>query len=123
MSSSLSCCSSLNGGSAAGQGPAVVAPDSGAELIGKLEAYNPAGSVKDRIGVAMIEAAEAAGEIDRDTVIVEPTSGNTGIALAMVAKLRGYRLVCVMPENTSEERRQLLRMWGAEIVPSPKLVT
>jgi [CysO sulfur-carrier protein]-thiocarboxylate-dependent cysteine synthase len=85
----------------------------------KLEDRNPTGSVKDRPALAMIEAAEAEGRLSPGATILEPTSGNTGIALAMAAKLKGYRLICVMPENTSEERRQLLRMWGAEIIPSP----
>jgi cysteine synthase len=85
----------------------------------KLEDRNPTGSVKDRPALAMIEAAEADGSLAPGATILEPTSGNTGIALAMAAKLKGYRLICVMPENTSEERRQLLRMWGAEIIPSP----
>jgi cysteine synthase B len=85
----------------------------------KLEDRNPTGSVKDRPALAMIEAAEAEGRLAPGATILEPTSGNTGIALAMAAKLKGYRLICVMPENTSEERRQLLRMWGAEIIPSP----
>jgi cysteine synthase len=84
----------------------------------KLEDRNPTGSVKDRPALAMIEAAEAAGRLAPGATILEPTSGNTGIALAMAAKLKGYRLICVMPQNTSEERRQLLRMWGAEIIPS-----
>ena len=85
----------------------------------KMEDRNPTGSIKDRPALAMIEAAEADGSLRPGATILEPTSGNTGIALAMVAKLKGYRLICVMPENTSEERRQLLRMWGAEIIPSP----
>ena len=85
----------------------------------KLEDRNPTGSVKDRPALAMIEAAEAEGRLAPGATILEPTSGNTGIALAMAAKLKGYALVCVMPENTSEERRQLLRMWGAQIIPSP----
>lgn len=87
-------------------------------LWAKLEDRNPTGSVKDRPALRMIEAAEAAGELTPGATILEPTSGNTGIALAMAAKLKGYQLICVMPENTSEERRQLLRMWGAEIIPS-----
>ena len=91
----------------------------GAEVLAKLEFYNPAHSVKDRIGLAMIEAAEAAGRIDPDTVIVEPTSGNTGIALAMVCAARGYRCKLVMPETMSNERRMLLRAYGAELVLTP----
>jgi cysteine synthase A len=90
-----------------------------AEILAKLEFYNPAHSVKDRIGLAMIEAAEAAGKIGPDTVIVEPTSGNTGIALAMVCAARGYRCTLVMPETMSTERRTLLRAYGAELVLTP----
>jgi cysteine synthase B len=93
------------------------APD--VRLWAKLEDRNPTGSIKDRPALKMIEQAEKTGVLRPGCTILEPTSGNTGISLAMAAKLKGYRLVCVMPENTSEERRQLLRMWGAEIVPSP----
>jgi cysteine synthase len=88
-------------------------------LWAKLEDRNPTGSIKDRPALRMIEQAEADGTLRPGCTILEPTSGNTGISLAMAAKLKGYRIVCVMPENTSEERRQLLRMWGAEIVSSP----
>ena len=88
-------------------------------LWAKLEDQNPTGSIKDRAALWMVEAAEKDGSLRPGCTILEPTSGNTGISLAMAAKLRGYRLVCVMPENTSEERRQLLRMWGAEIISSP----
>ncbi|MFI8085090.1 PLP-dependent cysteine synthase family protein [Kitasatospora sp. NPDC086009] len=88
-------------------------------LWAKLEDRNPTGSIKDRPALHMIERAEAAGLLTPGCTILEPTSGNTGISLAMAAKLKGYRMVCVMPENTSEERRELLRIWGAEIIPSP----
>ena len=91
----------------------------GVRLWAKLEDRNPTGSIKDRPALRMIEEAERDGTLRPGRTILEPTSGNTGISLAMAAKLRGYRMVCVMPENTSEERRQLLRMWGAEIVSSP----
>jgi len=96
-----------------------MSPTPDVRLWAKLEDQNPTGSVKDRVGLAMVAAAEKDGTLRPGCTILEPTSGNTGISLAMAAKLRGYRLVCVMPENTSEERRQLLRMWGAEIVASP----
>jgi cysteine synthase len=94
-----------------------VAPECGAELVAKLEAYNPAGSVKDRIGIAMVDAAEAEGRIEpgRNT-IVESTSGNTGIALAFVCAAKGYDLVLTMPQGMSRERDNLLRMYGAEVV-------
>jgi cysteine synthase B len=88
-------------------------------LWAKLEDRNPTGSIKDRAALAMIAAAEAAGRLTPGCTILEPTSGNTGISLAMIAKLKGYGIVCVMPENTSTERRQLLEMFGARIVSSP----
>jgi cysteine synthase B len=88
-------------------------------LWAKLEQYNPTGSVKDRPAFYMIADAEKRGLLPPGATILEPTSGNTGISLAMAAKLRGYRLICVMPENTSIERKQILAMWGAEIVSSP----
>jgi cysteine synthase A len=87
-----------------------------ANILAKLEFFNPIGSVKDGIGVSMIDAAEAAGALDKDTVLVEPTSGNTGIALAFVAAARGYRLILVMPESMSIERRKMLALLGAELV-------
>ncbi|MFF7636611.1 PLP-dependent cysteine synthase family protein [Kitasatospora sp. NPDC008050] len=88
-------------------------------LWAKLEDRNPTGSIKDRPALYMIERAEAAGRLTPGCTVLEPTSGNTGISLAMAAKLKGYRMICVMPENTSQERRELLRMWGAEIISSP----
>jgi len=96
-----------------------LAKGSAAQVLVKLEYCNPAHSVKDRIGLAMIEAAEAAGQIRPDTVILEPTSGNTGIALAMVCAARGYRCTLVMPDTMSRERRLLLRAYGAELILTP----
>jgi len=91
----------------------------GVRLLAKLEGQNPTGSIKDRVAKAMIEAAEAAGDLESGREILEPTSGNTGISLALVARLKGYRLTCVVPENVTEERLRLLRLYGAGIVLSP----
>jgi cysteine synthase A len=96
-----------------------LAKGSTAQVLAKLEYCNPAHSVKDRIGLSMIEAAEAAGQIRPDTIILEPTSGNTGIALAMVCAARGYRCTLVMPDTMSRERRMLLRAYGAELILTP----
>ncbi|MFD7511474.1 PLP-dependent cysteine synthase family protein [Streptomyces sp. NPDC059853] len=96
-----------------------LSPSGSVRVWAKLEDRNPTGSVKDRPALYMIEQAEKAGRLTPGCTILEPTSGNTGISLAMAAKLKGYRMVCVMPENTSAERRQLLAMWGAEIISSP----
>jgi cysteine synthase B len=106
-----------------GQTPLVelskLSPRPAVRLYAKLEGENPSGSIKDRVAKAMIEAAETAGELEPGRALLEPTSGNTGIALALVAKLKGYPLTCVLPENATEERRKLLRLYGAEIVDSP----
>jgi cysteine synthase B len=96
-----------------------LSPKTSVRLYAKLEGQNPTGSIKDRVALAMIEAAEAAGDLEPGRELLEPTSGNTGIALALVAKLRGYSLTCVLPENATEERRRLLRLYGATIVESP----
>jgi cysteine synthase B len=96
-----------------------LSPSADVRLWAKLEDHNPTGSIKDRAALRMVVEAEKDGLLKPGCTVLEPTSGNTGISLAMAAKLRGYRIVCVMPENTSEERRQLLTMWGAEIVSSP----
>ena len=106
-----------------GQTPLVelprLSPRPEVRLYAKLEGANPTGSTKDRVALAMIEASEASGELESGRSLLEPTSGNTGISLAMVAKLKGYPLTCVMPENATEERRRLLRIYGAEIIDSP----
>ncbi|MEX2646606.1 MAG: cysteine synthase family protein [Gaiellaceae bacterium] len=96
-----------------------LSPSPSVRLYAKLEGQNPTGSIKDRVAKAMIEAAEAAGELEPGRALLEPTSGNTGISLALVAKLKGYPLTCVLPENATEERKRLLRLYGAEIVESP----
>jgi len=96
-----------------------LSPKPSVRLYAKLEGQNPTGSIKDRVAVAMIEAAEAAGELELGRELLEPTSGNTGISLALVAKLKGYSLTCVLPENATEERKRLLALYGAEIVYSP----
>ncbi|GGK86233.1 cysteine synthase [Sphaerisporangium melleum] len=96
-----------------------LSPSPDVRVWAKLEDRNPTGSVKDRPALWMVEQAEKDGLLTPGCTILEPTSGNTGISLAMSARLKGYKLICVMPENTSEERRQLLRMWGAEIISSP----
>ncbi|HKI93409.1 MAG TPA: cysteine synthase family protein [Gaiellaceae bacterium] len=94
-------------------------PKPGVRIYAKLEGQNPTGSIKDRVAKAMIEAAEASGELEPGRELLEPTSGNTGISLALIAKLKGYPLTCVMPANATEERRRLLRLYGATIIDSP----
>ena len=96
-----------------------LAPKPGVSIYAKLEGQNPTGSIKDRVAKAMIEAAEASGDLAPGRELLEPTSGNTGISLALIAKLKGYPLTCVMPANATEERRTLLRLYGATIVDSP----
>jgi [CysO sulfur-carrier protein]-thiocarboxylate-dependent cysteine synthase len=96
-----------------------LSPKPGVRILAKLEGQNPAGSVKDRIALAMVEAAEAAGDLKPSSTVIEPSSGNTGIALAMISRIKGYHLKIVLPENVTVERRQLLEAYGAEIIPSP----
>ena len=96
-----------------------LSPAPNVRLWAKMEDRNPTGSIKDRTAISMIDEAEKSGVLKPGATILEPTSGNTGISLAMAAKVRGYSLICVMPENTSPERRQLLEMWGAQIISSP----
>src|SRR3954469_9363020 len=96
-----------------------VTEGAGATVLSKLEFYNPSASVKDRIGIAIVDAAEASGELTPGGTIIEATSGNTGIALAMVGAARGYRVVLTMPETMSVERRMLLKAYGAEVVLTP----
>ena len=96
-----------------------LSPSPNVRLWAKMEDRNPTGSIKDRAALSMLDAAEASGQLKPGSTILEPTSGNTGISLAMAAKVRGYHLICVMPDNTSPERRQLLEMWGAKIISSP----
>jgi [CysO sulfur-carrier protein]-thiocarboxylate-dependent cysteine synthase len=96
-----------------------LSPNPRVKLYAKLEGQNPSGSIKDRIALAMIETAEASGELQPGRALLEPTSGNTGIALALVAKLKGYPLTCVMPENATEERQRLLGLFGADVILSP----
>jgi [CysO sulfur-carrier protein]-thiocarboxylate-dependent cysteine synthase len=96
-----------------------LAPVGDVRIFAKLEGQNPTGSIKDRVAKAMIEAAEASGELEPGRELLEPTSGNTGISLALVSKLKGYPLTCVMPQNATEERKRLLRLFGARIIYSP----
>src|SRR5712691_4637886 len=94
-------------------------PKEGVRIYAKLEGQNPTGSIKDRVAKSMIDAAEASGELQPGRELLEPTSGNTGISLALIAKLKGYPLTCVMPENATEERKRLLELYAAKIVYSP----
>src|SRR6266567_2178453 len=93
-------------------------PRPGVQIFAKLEGANPSGSIKDRIARKMIEEAEASGKLTRDSILLEPTSGNTGIALAMIARVKGYRFTAVMPDNVTRERRQVLELYGAKIILS-----
>jgi len=97
-------------------------PQPGVQIFAKLEGANPSGSVKDRIAKLMIEKAEASGQITSDSILLEPTSGNTGIALAMIARVKGYRFTAVMPDNVTRERRQMLELYGANIIFSDGLL-
>jgi [CysO sulfur-carrier protein]-thiocarboxylate-dependent cysteine synthase len=94
-------------------------PKASVRMYAKLEGQNPTGSIKDRVAKSMIDAAEASGELEPGRHLIEPTSGNTGISLALIAKLKGYPLTCVMPENATEERKRLLRLYGAELILTP----
>ncbi len=96
-----------------------LSPKPSVRLLAKLEGQNPTGSIKDRVAKAMVDAAEASGELEPGRELLEPTSGNTGISLALVAKLKGYPLTCLMPENATEERKRLLRLYGAKILLTP----
>jgi cysteine synthase B len=100
-----------------------LSPANGVNVYAKLEGFNPTGSVKDRIALYMINGAEASGELTPDKVVLEPTSGNTGISLAMVCRARGYRLLCVLPDNVTQERESLLRAFGAEVVYAENAVS
>jgi len=91
-------------------------PRPGVQIFAKLEGVNPSGSIKDRIARKMIEEAEASGRLTHDSILLEPTSGNTGIALAMIARVKGYRFTAVMPDNVTRERRQMLELYGAQII-------